>query len=222
MKKGFLASMWLAATLLLPTSCQDDDMANGQQKSMVSFTIETPTGLQSRSMGDVTTATRLNYAVYESGTTSPLIYTSTDGQGSISSTVGRQVSTANMINKQATVNLQLATGLTYDVIFWADAPTGSPYTFDPTSQSIKVDYTTNCQSNDENRDAFFGHQTIQVTQDASITVLLKRPFAQLNIGASDFEAAQIAGVVPTETQVAVALPNTLNLMTGEVSGTAGI
>ena len=197
-------------------------MANGQQKSMVSFTIETPTGLQSRSMGDGTTATRLNYAVYESGTTTPLIYTSTDNPGSISSTAssGHAVPTVTMENKRATVNLQLATGLTYDVIFWADAPTGSPYTFDPTSQSIKVDYTTNCQSNDENRDAFFGHQTIQVTQDASITVLLKRPFAQLNIGASDFEAAQIAGVVPTETQVAVALPNTLNLMTGEVSGTA--
>lgn len=221
MKKGFLASMWLAATLLLPTSCQDDDMANGQQKSMVSFTIETPTGLQSRSMGDGTTATRLNYAVYEHGITNPLIYTSTDvGSSSSTASHGHAVSPVTMVNKQATVNLQLATGLTYDVVFWADAYTGSPYTFNPTSQSITVDYITNCQSNDEKRDAFFGHQTIQVTQDASIDVTLYRPFAQLNIGASDFNEAQIAGVVPTKTQVAIALPNELNLMTGEVSGTA--
>lgn len=204
MKKNILWSGMAALALLFTASCSNEDVLTEQESSeaLVSFTLEQP-GIQSRAFSDGTKATNLTYAVYESGSTTPLI-TSEDE--------------VTFVGKKATVNLRLAKGKTYDLVFWADAP-DAPYTFDAATQSISVNYA-GATANDEKRDAFFAAETsLLVTGTVNKTITLKRPFAQLNIGASDYAAAATVGFTTTQTKVVVnSIYSKLNLLNGEVTG----
>ena len=125
-------------------------------------------------------------------------------------------------NKTATVNLRLVTGKSYDILFWADAKE-SPYTFNAATQTVTVDYAS-AASNDEKRDAFFAAEK-GLTVDGAInkTITLQRPFAQLNIGATDMEEAAAAGFTPKQSLVTVKnVYNSLNLLSGEVSDAAEV
>ncbi len=111
--------------------------------------------------------------------------------------------------------MRLANGKTYDMLFWAQAD-GAPYTFTPATQQVTVDYTA-AVGQDEKRDAFFKAETLTVDGTIDKTIQLRRPFAQLNIGAQDFEDAKKAGFEATQTTVTVDnVYTTLNLLTGAV------
>lgn len=124
-----------------------------------------------------------------------------------------------MDNLKQTVSLKLTTGKTYDVIFWAaDNSAKKPYTFDPLTQTVKIKYT-NVYSNNDICDAFFKKETITVSGNQNVDVKLTRPFAQVNIGTDDFDAATIAGLNLTQTQVKATAGDILNLATGKMEGT---
>ena len=92
-----------AFTMLFATSCQNDlDFDTTVEKtSTVSFSVGTPE-IATRAYSDGTTATNLQYAVYDAAGKQLTDLTVTDGE----------------INGSATVKLQLTTGNTYSVIFW--------------------------------------------------------------------------------------------------------
>ena len=188
------------AAMMLMTSCQDDTalMGNEGETALVSFELTTPE-IATRAYSDGNTATVLQYAVYdENGGILPDL-TVTDGE----------------IHGSTTVNLQLTTGNTYTVIFWAAAE-NAPYVVNFDAKTMTVDYT-NAVSNDENRDAFYKIQEITVRGTQSETVELRRPFAQLNIGTNDYEASEKAGYEPKYSSVTVkGLGSTLNLWDGTV------
>ena len=121
-----------------------------------------------------------------------------------------------MVNLKKSVTLKLTSGKSYDVIFWADATTDSPYTFNPASQEVSVDYSK-VNNNSDNCDAFFKKETITVSGNQSVDVKLTRPFAQVNIGTDDFDAAKASGLEVTQTEVVAKAFATLNLATGEVA-----
>ena len=123
-----------------------------------------------------------------------------------------------MVNLKKSVTLKLTSGKSYDVIFWADATTDSPYTFNPASQEVSVDYSK-VNNNSDNCDAFFKKETITVSGNQNVDVKLTRPFAQVNIGTDDFDAATIAGLNLTQTQVKATAGDILNLATGKMEGT---
>ena len=200
MKKLFLGMVALAA--LFATSCQKEaELGEVTGKtSTVSFNVGTP-AIGSRAYSDGQTATVLQYAVYDAAGNELTDLTVTNGE----------------IHGSTTVNLTLTTGNTYSVIFWAAAP-NAPYTVDFDAKTMTVDYTA-ATSNDENRDAFYKYHTFKVTGPQTETIELKRPFAQLNIGTSDYAAAKSAGYEPTKSAVTVKnIYNTLNLWDGTVSG----
>lgn len=124
-----------------------------------------------------------------------------------------------MVNLKKSVTLKLTSGKSYDVIFWADATTDSPYTFNPASQEVSVDYSK-VNNNSDNCDAFFKKETITVSGNQSVDVKLTRPFAQVNIGTDDFDAAKASGLEVTQTEVVAKAFATLNLATGEVADEA--
>ena len=165
---------------------------------------------RTRAFADGLTAKHLQYAVYEAGQSTPLKVF-----GDETTVVGE----AEMNNLKQTVSLKLTTGKTYDVIFWADATTDSPYTFNPASQEVSVDYSK-VNNNSDNCDAFFKKETITVSGNQSVDVKLTRPFAQVNIGTDDFDAAKASGLEVTQTEVVAKAFATLNLATGEVSDEA--
>ena len=203
MKKLFLGL--LAGVAMLFTACQDEEVkAVVDGDTTVSITAQLPTGVSTRAYADGTTATKLTYAIYEKGQTTVLIS-----------------GTANFVDRKTTVNVRLANGKTYDMLFWAQAD-GAPYTFEPTTQKVTVNYAA-AVGQDEKRDAFFKAERLTVDGTIDKTIQLKRPFAQLNVGAQDFVAAKTAGFEATQTTVKVDnVYTTLNLLDGTVEGETSV
>lgn len=212
MKRYLLSTFTIAAAALLVTSC-NDEMDNGLKtgdEGTVTFTAQLPSEMGTRAFADGLTAKHLQYAVYEAGQSTPLKVF-----GDETTVVGE----AEMDNLKQTVSLKLTTGKTYDVIFWAaDNSAKKPYTFDPLTQTVKIKYT-NVYSNNDICDAFFKKETITVSGNQNVDVKLTRPFAQVNIGTDDFDAATIAGLNLTQTQVKATAGDILNLATGKMEGT---
>ena len=200
MKKNLFFVM-AAGAMLFATSCQNDldIMGNVGDEALVSFNVTT-TEMVTRVYSDGLSAQDLQYAVY-------------DANGNHLEKLNGQ----SEINLTANVELSLTTGNTYTVIFWADN-SAAPYKVDFAAKTMTIDYD-GVACNNENLDAFFAKHTFTVTGAQSETVVLKRPFAQLNIGTADYIDSENAGYVPTQSAVTVKnVYNTLNLWNGEVSG----
>lgn len=214
MKKNLLF-LFAAALGMLATSCSNDEQLEGQngKEQMVTLDAQLENGLLTRAFGDGTTATKLYYAVYEQGTTTPLAVC----QDGADKTRGEKD-----INMSTTVTLKLTTGKNYDVLFWA-ASDGAPYSFDQATQEVTVDYDA-MKANAESTDAFFAKKSFTVgTTTRSVGVELRRPFAQLNIGTKDIQDAVATGfnVADAKSQITVkGLCGKLNLATGAVTEAA--
>ena len=204
MKKLFTAM--LAIVALFATSCQKENFG---EEVTVSFNVGTPE-IATRAYSDGTTAAAndLQFAVYEVNGNTLNYLQSLDGS-------------AQFTDLHASVQLQLTTGKTYSVIFWA-AAADAPYNVDFATQTMTVDYSI-VESNNEAYDAFYKCHTFTVVGVQTETVELRRPFAQLNIGTSDYIRSAAAGFAPTHSQVVVKNINeTLNLVTGEVTGSQAV
>ena len=191
-----------AIIALFATSCQNDlDIfgTNAGKSSAVTFNVATPE-IATRAFSDGKTAKTLQYAIYDS-----------EGQH-LSDLDGQKP-----IDMTATIELQLTTGENYTMLFWASNDE-APYTFNPETKSVSVDYAaakTIC--NDEKRDAFFARHDFRVNGKQNEVVELYRPFAQLNIGTNDYEAAKKSGYEPTLSALTVKnIYSTLNLFDGSV------
>ena len=194
----------MAGAMLLATSCEKglDEVATVNETATVSIQVKTPE-IATRAYSDGTTATQLQYAVYaeEDDVTTYL--------------EDLTVTDAEMENLGASVKLDLVTGNTYTVVFWAAAE-NAPYTFIPADHKIVVNY--NGVSNDEARDAFYAHHTFTVNGAQNEVVELKRPFAQINVGTSDYTKAEKAGLEVKESKfVANNVYSTLDLKSDAVS-----
>lgn len=214
MKKVLFSTVAMSALMLMATSCADDqtsDLKAGAE-STVTITAQLPGDMGTRAFADGKKATELHYAVYEKGTTTRLaVCKKADG------TKGQPEGTATMTGLQTTISLQLTTGKEYDFVFWADAPGDNVYTFNSENQTVTVNYA-NAKNNTDNLDAFFGQKkALKVSGNMSISQELRRPFAQINIGTDDFDAAAAAGYTVSESTIGVATYKTLNLLSEEVS-----
>ena len=190
-----------AMAMLWATSCNDDLNVEYQagEAAPVSFSTTAPE-IYTRAYSDGTTATVLQYAVYND-----------DGELLNDLTV-----TNGEIHGSTTVELMLTTGNTYSVVFWAAAE-GAPYSLDFAAKKMTVDYSK-ASSNDENRDAFYKWHTFTVSGAQTETIELRRPFAQLNVGTNDFAASTSAGYTPTKSGVKVRnVYKTLSLADGKVA-----
>ena len=208
MKKAIYALAAMAALTL--ASCSSEDAVTAPTgDGTVTFTAELP-AMASRAFADGTTAAKLAYYVYDAEATGDTKTVLFDG-------------TADFDGLHATVQLALVTGKTYDIVFWADSygdAADKPYTYDGATQTVTVSYGT--AANDEARDAFYyTEKSLKVAGPVNKPVTLRRPFAQLNVGTSDLEAAKKAGMTLSETGLYIAdMPNALNLYDGTVSGSA--
>ena len=187
--------------MMFAASCEQQEFTpNLGSEATVSFNVATPQ-IAVKSYSDGTTATQLQYAVYNAAGEELTDLTVTDGE----------------IHGSTTVNFQLTTGNTYSVIFWASAE-GAPYTIDFATKTMTVDYN-GAKCNDEARDAFYAYREFTVTGAQTETIELKRPFAQLNIGTADYAASASAGYTPTQSAVKVsAVYSQLSLENGDVIG----
>ena len=199
MKKSIFLGLATFA-MLLTTSCVNEIAPSKEiGDTPVTFQIGTPE-IATRAYSDGTTATKLQYAVYDEGGNLLDALTVEDAE----------------INGSTSIELQLVTGNEYSIIFWAAAP-NAPYTIDFANKTMTVNYQ-GAVCNDETRDAFYKCHTFTVRGAQTETIELKRPFAQLNIGTGDYTASKNAGYVPTTSAVTVKnIYKTLSLVDGVVT-----
>ncbi len=206
MNKKLFLGMFAASATMLATSCSSDDILeqNSGEMAQVTFAINTEGATASRAINDGTTVNKLYYRVF-------------DENGAI--IAGQPLSTENIVNKQATVTVSLAKGKKYDIAFFAQKD--GVYTV---SENMVVDMNYETTNNNENRDAFFANLDDFVAVDGvTNTVTLHRPFAQLNVGTKDFDAAANAGVAIAKSSVTISgVATTLDVLTGEVSGETNV
>lgn len=80
------------------------------------------------------------------------------------------------------INLSSMSEGEYKIVCWAQSSACDAYDTSDLS-AVKVSYA-GAVNNDETRDAFCASQSIYVNADGSSTVILTRPFAQINVGTS--------------------------------------
>ena len=193
MNKKLFFGILAAAGMLLATSCMNDelDLVQSGDEAQVTFSLGLEGGIATRAISDGTKADKLVYAVYKLNANGE-----PELQNVVGSTNGQFVKTD--FKSGDNVSITLAKGQTYQVAFWAQDEDCKAYDTDDLT-AVEVKYKnedgTNAVNNDELRDAFFKMVQFEVAGDKSIDVVMKRPFAQINVGvdAEDWDAAVASG-----------------------------
>ena len=209
MKKLFLLAAGLALTL---TACQKDEGVVSDTTSSSSFTVTIPQNGTRAVTDDFGAGTSANRCILE-------IYRNDKLYNRIEKGVTGETVTFD--------NLRLVAQQTYDFVFWADCAEGSEGSFtDKTYNTANLKSITEIGpfvGNSDERDAFFAHETFEVTGSFSRPVTLKRPFGLLVVKTNDLNEIRDEALKPTGYEVAFkGLPTTFNALTGEVSGSADV
>ena len=199
--KNYLYSLITVAALLFATACSESEQASDDaQVARVTFTLRLNDGVDTRAIGDGTTAKALLY----------------------------ELRRGNQIVKKETIADAFADGLTYQLtfevmvgaryeyVFWAQSP-DAPYGTEDLS-AIRMNYG-DAPANDEHRDAFYATGSFY-GEDSYGHVVLKRPFAQLNVGAQDcvYETAVLGDMhIDYSTVHLKKVPTVFHPFTGEAT-----
>ena len=202
--------IFATALAILACGCNKEQVTeavpDGAEVGVI-FTAELP-GMQTKAIGDGLTAKNLIVEVYE------------DETGAAGTHIAALHQTATFTALKADVKFSLVKGKTYHFIFWAQAD-NAPYTLDAAAKTVAISYAG--EANDESRDAFYAVKTLKVQGPATEPVQLKRPFAQVNFGTADFDAAKAGGVEVTQSSfTATDAATSLDLFAGEGVGSTDI
>ena len=190
--------------VLAVSSCVKEGFSNGEEADMM-LSVMIPDGVVTKAYGDGKYAD-INLIVGVCGE---------DGNEKF-----RKNCTLEKGNFETTVPIRLVIGKKYQLVLWAQY--GDAYG-NPTTMpldAISMDYSA---SNKENKDAFYAHVPVfEVRQDFSQSVVLRRPFAQLNFATrqGDIDLSLAEGHLGLSNAAAVTISsvaNRLNLLTGEAT-----
>ena len=204
MKKTLILAFAIASAFFA-VSCQKDAVKEAvKDADMVTatFTIQAPgvlgtkavTSEDQRFVGDGRAADNLVFAVFdEDGVELPSLR-----QGDWVNKIGDKQSVItfdNSENPTAVVTVKLVRGKEYSFVCWAQNAKATCYDFED-MKSIGVSYKDYNAANNDLRDAFYAYAETdgKVTANFSQTIVLKRPFAQINVGTTDFVSAEKAGL----------------------------
>lgn len=194
---------------VLALACAKEQVGPGEDAMVeATFDVDVPGGISTKAIADGTTAKELWYQVF-------------DKDGNVIAGLGKTKHESLLSDRQTSVSMQLVKDQTYNIVFWAQSEGQTCYKFDDLSQ-ITVDYAA-AKANEESRDAFLAVKNITVNGPINETVVMKRPFAQLNIGTADAAIAAKAGVVIKTSKVEMkGLPNVLNTIKGTTDGAVDV
>lgn len=207
MKKHLFFGMFAAVGMTLATSCtNDENVIPSSNEAQVTFSLGLESGINTRAISDGTGINQLFYAIF-------------DKDGNLV-----KPATNQEVNKfPLDANISLVKGETYTAVFWAWDKDCEAYTIED-NKTVKIDYSK-IPNNNEDSDAFFKNVTFTVDGNENISIVLKRAFAQLNVGitAEEWETATDQGVEITKSTVTIKqAATTLNLLNGTVGGAKDI
>lgn len=207
MKRKSLFVMFAAVGMMLATSCSNDEqLVQSRDEAQVTFALGLENGINTRTISDGTGINQLHYAIFDSNNKIVLS------------------SKAQNVTFPFNTSISLVKGEQYTAVFWAQNKECDAYTISDDMTTINVNYG-DAPNNDESRDAFFRSETFTVTDDINLSIVLKRPFAQLNVGISTEEwntaVAQGLTIATSEVEIKQAA-TTLNLIDGSVGNAQDI
>lgn len=208
MKKVLLLA---ASWLMILTGCQKEATMDTQSEDFVSVQVATALPAEfTRTPGD---GTQVNRAVLQA-------YKVTEGTAVKYGTLEY----ASVSEKKASFNLQLPKNQNFKFVVWADKvddATAYIQTDKHYSLSNGLDAITlagNYVGNDETRDAFYGAGTVDTSsENPSAQISLYRPFAQLNIFATDYATTSPQPVKVRISSTGNNLVTGFNAETGELA-----
>lgn len=202
---------------LLLAACSQAEVETPKvaEEATAQFVVNLPKDFSSRAFGDGLTATDLSVLVYEVGDTDNTFLISGDTSFEANSYT-------------TTVNLNLVTGKSYLIVFFAQSENSSDvYTINKESGVLTVNYSNMTSANNlaDAYDCFYGTYATGMVGDTSLstTVNLNRPVAQINWGTTEMLEGAITNfddifgqngdyILTTFTTTAY---TTLNLQNGE-------
>ncbi len=207
MKK--IVFLFSIAAAMLAASCsqveEDFSVVKDGEAVAVSFTAEVCDQVMTRAYSDGSYANMLEYAVFQNGT----MVLSSNGEKKQADATG-----------QWKFSVDLVKGLSYDIVFWA-AEYNAPYTFDEETGTVTLT-TTTLDANNDKLDAFYGKESFTVDGPMNRTIMLRRPFAQVNVATSeaDYNAANSqAGIsINTSEMIIEGAKNKFNLLDKAAEG----
>lgn len=225
MKKSLL-SILAIAMMLLGSSCSEEYSVPGVEEDMaaVTFSLDVEGKIETRALKNQTDisdgkgADVLMYAIFDkNGNRVNAIY-ETNGTRLDTKVNGKVIYTNVTFPKQETI--LLPKGQEFTIAFWAQNGECKAYTVSDDMQ-LSIDYK-HAINNDEKRDAFFKTLSYSVDKYSdSFTVILRRPFAQVNVGVNDLDWNAAVGTGVNISQSKAKIDNVathMDLLTGKVSG----
>lgn len=166
MNKKLLKFFAAAAMSVLALACAKEPVTGDGQTVEATFDVDVPgVEVSTKGLSDAASVNELVFDAFRSlNDTEPI-----EGL--------RQVVAVE--NGRATIQVKLIKGQNYRFVFWAQKANNGYYNTDNLS-NITVDYK-NALANDSSLDAFFAKEEVTNVQNPiSKTIILKRPFAQVN------------------------------------------
>lgn len=167
MNKNLFKTFAIAAMAVLAGACAKEQVASGDGETVeMTFNVDVPEAtITTKGLSDAAQVDELVFDAFRSlNDTEPI-------KGL------RQVVAVE--NGRATIQVKLIKGQNYRFVFWAQKANNGYYNTDNLS-NITVDYK-NALANDSSLDAFFAKEEVTNVQNPiSKTIILKRPFAQVN------------------------------------------
>ena len=204
--------LYCAAALatLLFASCQQENLEPVGGGTAVTYTVEAPGALQTKAIADGTNVDELIYEVWYGD------------QKLYQNSTTMAVDPADGKNK-AKVTLDLVNDQTYTILFWAQVAEADAYVTDELTAVTYAKGADEYLANDESLAAFYAVDTVVDGVAAHPTVLLKRPFAQVNLCTLNSKAAaQVAGdyniTMVNSKMTLESVPTTFNVLDGSVDG----
>lgn len=199
-----------AALGMFAASCQKEPVNVVKDgKAVVTLSVEVPGVAQTKAktIAQAENADIVYFEVWNSDWSKKLPVYKEDGTTLYESTA--------VSGRKADIKLTLVADQTYNFIFWAQHEDCGAYSWE-TLKNVNVDYSVIGQPKDNNDvyDAYYAVKTIKVNGAINETVVLYRPFAQLNFGASRM-ATSFGPVNVRATEVTVTgLATTFNTIDG--------
>ncbi len=197
--------LWGIATIiaLFFTSCSQTEPENLSNEAEVTFTLDIENAIATRAISDGTGANQITFAIFNE-----------DGSEIFTPKTSRTISGNQLLNG-VEIKATLVKGNTYKACFWAQNSKCTAYSI---SEDMKVTINYEGLNNDEVRDAFFAYtEPFTVDVNPRLRVILKRPFAQINVGSTkdDINAITASGVKVSQSEAIIEdVPSELNLFNG--------
>lgn len=195
-----MSVMFAVIGMMLATSCSNDEFDDPfDNETPVTFSLGLENAMSTRAISDGSGVNKLIYAVFDKA--------------------GNRVAQSDdsaVFPFEETISL--VKGEQYTAVFWAQNEACSAYSISEDFTTITVNYD-GALNNDETRDAFFRSETFTVKEGVSLNIILKRPFAQVNMGVkkADWQTSAYAGFEITKSSVEIKqAATTLNLVDGLV------